>query len=124
MENQHQKWVNFSYLAVAALFGYIVFAFAMKLAGTYDLEARVRHVDIIIQMSSIALSIVLFIVLYRNQKANEFMSEVVLELSRVTWPAQKETMSATMIVIIMVLISGMILGLLDYIWTKLVQWVL
>ncbi|MBC7692274.1 MAG: preprotein translocase subunit SecE [Methylotenera sp.] len=124
MESQHQKWVSFSYLAVAALFGYIVFAFAIKMSGTYDLEARVRNIDLIIRIASIAIAGLSFFVLYRNQKANTFMGEVVLELSRVTWPAQKETMSATMVVIIMVLISGMILGLLDYVWTKLVQWVL
>ncbi|OGD43298.1 preprotein translocase subunit SecE [Candidatus Azambacteria bacterium RIFOXYD1_FULL_42_11] len=66
----------------------------------------------------------MFLALLRNQKANKFMNEVMVELSRVTWPTQKETSSATFIVIIMVLISGLILGLLDYVWTKLLQLVL
>ena len=122
MENQNQKWVNLSYLAVAALLGYLVFSFSMKLAGSYDLETRIRNVELFFRVLSIVAGAVLFGILYRNQQANQFMNEVVVELSRVTWPTQKETSSATVIVIIMVLISGLILGFLDYAWTGLLQW--
>lgn len=124
MDKQHQKWVNLSYLAVAALLGYLVFAFAQKMAGVYDLEARIRNIDLIVRLISLALGGLAFLILYRNERANEFMGEVVLELSRVTWPTQKETTSATFIVIIMVLISGMVLGFFDFVWTKLLQWVI
>ncbi|OFZ55570.1 MAG: preprotein translocase subunit SecE [Bdellovibrionales bacterium RIFOXYC1_FULL_54_43] len=51
------------------------------------------------------------------------MNEVMMELSRVSWPTQKETSSATMVVVIMVMISGMVLGFLDYLWTVLLKWV-
>ncbi|OFZ85855.1 MAG: preprotein translocase subunit SecE [Bdellovibrionales bacterium RIFOXYD1_FULL_55_31] len=49
------------------------------------------------------------------------MNEVMMELSRVSWPTQKETSSATMVVVIMVMISGMVLGFLDYLWTELLR---
>lgn len=124
MESQYQKWVNLSYLAAAALLGYIVFAMSAKLIGVYDLEARVRNVELIVRGISIVLGAGLFIGLYRNEKANQFMNEVMVELSRVTWPTQKETTNATMIVIVMVVISGFILGLLDYLWIALLKWVL
>ena len=124
MESQHQKWVNLSYLAVAALFGYIVFFFGLRIAGTWDLEARVRNIDLIIRVLSIVFGALLFLVLYKNEKSNQFMNEVVVELSRVTWPTQKETSSATFIVIIMVLISGVVLGFLDYVWIALLKWIL
>jgi len=48
---------------------------------------------------------------------------VVLELLRVTWPTQKETSHATFLTIVMVLVAGLILGFLDYFWTKLIQWI-
>ena len=64
---------------------------------------------------------ILFFILYRNEKTNQFMTEVVVELSRVTWPAQKETSWATFLVIVMVLISGMVLGFFDYLWTVLIK---
>ena len=123
MENQHQKWVNLSYLAVAALLGYIVFSGSQQLVAVYDLEARVRQIDWIIRIGSILSGGLLFAILVRNEKANEFMNEVVLELLRVTWPTQKETSHATFLTIVMVLVAGLILGFLDYFWTKLIQWI-
>lgn len=124
MESQHQKWVNLSYLAAAVLLGYIVFSASGKLIGAYDLEARIRNIDLILRGLSVATGAILFIVLYKNEAVNQFMHEVVVELSRVAWPTPKDTRSATGIVIIMVLISGMILGLLDYFWVQLLKWIL
>jgi preprotein translocase subunit SecE len=124
MESQHQKWVNLSYLAIAILFGYLVFSFSGKIVGAYDLEARIRNIDLILRGVAILAGALLFIGLYRNDRTNQFMNEVVVELSRVTWPTQKDTSSATMIVIVMVLISGMVLGFLDYCWIQLLKWVL
>ncbi len=124
MESQHQKWVYLSYLAVAALVGYIFFALGLKLSGSFDWEARVQNIELIFRIASIAVAGLIFLSLYKNDRSNQFMNEVVTELSRVTWPTQKETASATIVVMIMVLISGMILGLLDYLWTTLLQWAL
>lgn len=124
MESQHQKWVNLSYLAIAILFGYIISSVAGKIVGAYDLEARVRNIELILRGISVLAGAILFVGLYRNEQANQFMNEVVVELSRVTWPTPKDTTSATMVVIIMVIISGMVLGFLDYCWIQLLKWVL
>ncbi|MBL7715518.1 MAG: preprotein translocase subunit SecE [Bdellovibrionales bacterium] len=124
MESQYQKWVNLAYAAVCALFAYVILAGGTRLAAAYDLETKVRNIDLIIRVGSIGLAAVLFFALFKNRQANGFMNEVVDELAKVTWPTQKETTSATVIVIIMVLISGVVLGLLDYVWTRLVQLVI
>lgn len=124
MESQHQKWVSLSYLAVAGLVGYVVLSVALKLGGMYDLEARVRNIDLIFQFVAAIAGMITFLALYKNAKSNQFMNEVVLELSRVTWPTQKDTASATVVVIVMVIISGVVLGLLDYCWIHLLKWVL
>ena len=124
MENQYQKWVNLSYLAVAALVGFIFFTLAHKIIGAYDLEARVSNIDVMVRVLSVVIGAVLFFILFRHEQAYQFMNEVVAELDKVTWPTQKDTTSATFIVIVMVLISGAVLGLLDYIWTMLIKAVL
>lgn len=123
MDTRYQKWVTVSYLMAAVLVGYIVFAMSLKFVGIYDLETRIRNVELIVRGLSVLLGAIVFFMLMRHQKANQFMNEVMIELSRVAWPTQKETTSATMIVIIMVVISGMVLGLLDYLWTVLLKWV-
>lgn len=124
MESPYQKWVNLSYLALAALFGYVIFSLTGKVVGAYDLETRIRNIEIILRIVSVLVGIAVFVVLYRNDEANQFMNEVMVELSRVTWPTQKATSSATLVVIAMVVISGLILGLLDYFWVQLMKWVL
>ena len=124
MESQFKKYVQLSYLGAAVLVGYVVFSLAAKVVGAYDLEARVREINTIVQIASLFVGIIVYAVLAMNTQANQFMSEVMEELSRVTWPTQKETTSATFIVIIMVIISGIILGLLDYIWVAALKWIL
>ena len=124
MESQHQKWVTLSYLAAAVLFGYVVFTMAGKLVSFYDLEVKIRNIGLILRVSSAALGVLLFVILYRHDDANQFMNEVMTELSRVSWPSQKETTSSTFIVIVMVLVSGTVLGLLDFLWVQLLKRVL
>lgn len=121
---QYQKWVNLSYLAVAGLVLYITFTAGQYAVGAYDLESRVRNVELILRGASIVLGGIVFFVLYRHEQANQFMNEVVTELSRVTWPTNKETTNSTIVVIIMVVISGMVLGFFDYVWTNLLKMVI
>ena len=90
--SQYQKWVNLSYLAVAGLVIYITFTAGQYAVGAYDLESRVRNIELILQGGfhrRWARS--RFLVLYRHEQANQFMNEVMTELTRVTWPTQKET---------------------------------
>lgn len=121
MEQQRQKWVNLSFLALAALVGFLLFSIAFKLVGQFDLEAKVRNVDWIVRIGSIVAAAIVYAVLAKNKQANQFMDEVVLEVTRVTWPSEKDSARATVVVIIMVLIAGMILGGMDVFFAWLVK---
>ena len=124
MENSNNKAVFIAFGAFSVLIGYIVFAGLFKLAGVYDFEAKIKNIDLVIRLVSMAIGALLFLILYKNDSANQFMHETVTELTRVTWPTNKETVSATFIVVIMVLITGLILGLVDKFWTLVIQWIL
>ena len=124
MESQQQKWVNLSYLSVAGLLGYLIFSAGMYAGGAYDLEARVHNFEWIVRGAALLVAAVLFLGLYSNDRVNQFMNEVLVELGRVSWPTQRETANSTFVVIAMVLISGVILGFLDYFWTVLLKMVL
>jgi preprotein translocase subunit SecE len=124
MENQYQKWVNLSYLVLAVLVGYIVFSLSITISATLDLETKVRNIDLVIRGLSVLIGGVLFLFLNRHQATNQFMNEVVVELSRVTWPTQKETSSATFVVMIMVLISGVFLWIIDSVWVAVLKYIL
>lgn len=124
MENDRRKWVNLSYVVAAALLGYIVTELANHASGVFDLEARVRHFELWARGAGVLCGALLFLFLVRHQKTNQFMDEAALELSRVTWPTQKDTYRATIVVVIMVLISGAILGAFDALWTWALKFVL
>jgi len=57
------------------------------------------------------------IITYRNDRVYALASDVATELKKVTWPTRKETQAATIIVIITVIISAIILGTFDAIWS-------
>jgi len=54
----------------------------------------------------------------------QFLREVRTELKKVTWPSRKDTMYATIIVLICVFIFGFFLGIVDLGLSRLVRLVL
>lgn len=124
MSSSQKKWIAFSFLAFSALLSYLLSTLLHFLSLSYDWEAKVRHVDTFIQGGTLGAGLLCFLLLFLNPRIHQFMGEVVLELSRVTWPTPRETAMSTWVVTVMVLISGFVLGLLDYLWTQLLSWVI
>jgi preprotein translocase subunit SecE len=58
------------------------------------------------------------------QKAVDFLTEVKVELKKVTWPTRKQITGTTIVVIIFVFVVAAFLGLFDFGLAKLVQVVL
>lgn len=58
------------------------------------------------------------------QKAIDFLTEVKVELKKVTWPTRKQITGTTIVVIIFIFVVAAFLGLFDFGLAKLVQVVL
>ncbi|MEE8430188.1 MAG: preprotein translocase subunit SecE [Candidatus Desulfatibia sp.] len=54
----------------------------------------------------------------------QFLREVKVELKKVTWPTRKQTMSSTVVVIILVMIISLFLGVIDVGLSSLLRLVL
>ncbi len=54
-------------------------------------------------------------------KAKDFLSEVKVEVKKVTWPSRKDAMGGTMVVMVVVLIIAVFLGIVDTILSKIVE---
>lgn len=54
----------------------------------------------------------------------QLANEVVDELSKVTWPSREETGSATVVVIVTVVVCSLYLGVFDAMWLWLTDWLL
>ena len=53
-----------------------------------------------------------------------YFRETAAELRKVTWPTRQEARHLTTVVVIVVIIMAIALGLVDYIFSKLVGWLI
>jgi len=75
--------------------------------------------DFKISLAAAIIATTAGIVLYKNDRMYALANEVATELKKVTWPTAKEVRSATVIVIIMSILSAVILGFFDFVWHNL-----
>ena len=59
-----------------------------------------------------------------TQNAKQFYSDVRSEMKKVTWPARQEVFGTTIVVVIAVFFFGLYLGLIDYLLSMGLNWVL
>ena len=115
-----KQWVNIAF-AVAAILLFMVFQ--QVLETVWD-SFKLPMSNLPVEWPGIisaGLGVAVFFGLQKNQKTVVFMNEVVLELTKVTWPVKKETMLSAVIVIIMVGIASVIMFLFDAGWGSLTQ---
>jgi preprotein translocase subunit SecE len=74
-----------------------------------------------ISLIAAGFTLVLATALYRNDRIHGLANEVAAELKKVTWPSAKEVRAATIVVIVMAVISASILGLFDLVWSNLTE---
>ena len=114
-ENAPNKPVHLIYLCGGVLLFYILqwgIDWIWGYFGSAPSEFRI---------TLIAAVVALFvgISLYRNDRIYALANEVATELKKVTWPTAKEVRTATSVVIIMAIVSAVILGVFDMVWSKL-----
>lgn len=76
-----------------------------------------------IMAGSAVAALVVGIALYRHERTNALVNEVTAELKKVSWPTKKEVRAATIVVIVMTIISAIILGFFDFMWSNVTQFI-
>ena len=118
-ENAPNKPVHLIYLCGAVLAFYVLqwsIDWIWGYFGTPPSEMK-------ISMASAAIAVTAAVIMYRNDRFYTLANEVAGELKKVTWPTAKEVRAATFVVIMMAIISAIILGLFDLVWSKLTDMV-
>jgi preprotein translocase subunit SecE len=114
-DNAPNKPVHLIYLCGAVLLFYLLqwsIDWVWGYFGTSPSESS-------ISLMSAIIAVVVSVVAYRNDRAYSLTNEVASELKKVTWPTGKEVRAATLVVIVMAIISAVILGLFDLMWSNL-----
>lgn len=114
-ENAPNKPVHLIYLCGGVLLFYLLqwsIDWVWGYFGTSPSEFKMSV------MSAIG-ALIVGVVLYKNDRVYHLANEVSGELKKVTWPTGKEVRSATMVVIVMAVVSAIILFAFDLVWSSL-----
>lgn len=115
--NAPNKPVHLIYLCGAVLLFYLLqwsIDWVWGYFGTSPSESK-------ISVAAAVVATVAGVALYRNDRIYLLANEVSGELKKVTWPSAKEVRTATLVVIVMAIVSAIILGLFDLLWTNVTE---
>ena len=114
-DNAPNKPVHLIYLCGAVLTFYVLQWTVDWVWGYFGTPPS----EMTMSIASAVIAVSAAIIMYRNERFYTLANEVSGELKKVTWPTAKEVRSATIVVIVMAIISAIILGLFDLVWSKL-----
>ena len=124
MENSNQKYITVCFVGLAICTSYVVSVIIDTLSMTWAVFARYLQGDFIIHGVPVILGIVMFLFLQFNPRTVQRVDEVIMEVQKVVWPSKKDTMGMTVVVTIMLIISGILLGIFDLISNYVVDYVI
>jgi preprotein translocase subunit SecE len=116
-ENTPNKPVHLMYLCGAVICFYLT---QWTIDWVWGYFARSPS-DTTLSLIAAGFTLVLATVLYRNDRVHGLANEVSVELKKVTWPSAKEVRAATIVVLVMALLSALILSLFDLVWSNLTE---
>ena len=104
------------------LCGGLLLFFMLNWTGEWIAGYFVRNPSqVLLNGGAAVLAVVIGLIVYRSDRVFNAAGDVAEELSKVTWPTKKETQAATIVVIVMVLVSALIMGLFDLMWLALTR---
>lgn len=116
-ENAPNKPVHLMYLCGAVLLFYLLQWSIDWIWGYFATPPS----EFKISLLSGAVAMITGIALYRHDRVYTLANEVAGELKKVTWPTAKEVRTATIVVLVMSIISAIILGVFDFVWSNLTE---
>ena len=117
LENAPNKPVHLMYLVGAVVMFYLLQWSIDWIWGFISTSPSDFKISLFAAIGATVASIVM----YRNDRLFTLANEVSYELKKVTWPTAKEVRSATLVVIVMAIISALILGFFDFVWSNLTE---
>jgi len=109
-----KKWIQASVALVCILTGYVLISFFEKLAEWFQLETMIPYFFALTQVLSVLVALGAFIVIMKNPKSSEFLTNVYQEVVKVVWPDRQQTWRHTFVILIAVTIFGFIFGFFDF----------
>lgn len=106
------RWVHMMFAA-----GGLLLAMLLVKATDWVWGYFAKPNDLVVTGVGIGAGFLIAFLSWRNPNTFGKAQEIALELKKVTWPTRKETSAATTVVIVTVIISAILLGIFDVIWS-------
>lgn len=120
----NRKIILTSYLAMGILTWFLTRSAIDYFYRAFYQVRSLPGIGAIMEGVPVLVALVVFVIMYRHPRINEFMTEVVSELKKVVWPAREDVVKSTTVVIICILIAGFLLAGFDVLWGKVISFLL
>lgn len=107
-----RKWVHVMFAV-----GGLLLAWLVAKTGDWIWSYFSKPDSLIVGAGAVAVAGVATLIVWRNEYVFGLASEVVGELGKVTWPDRKQLLNSTIVVIVTTIVSALLLGLFDGIWS-------
>lgn len=113
MDSNNKKILTVSFALAGALVGLVIGIFIGLLSAAAGKLEPYLQLDLVKHGLPLTLGFLTFALLQFNSKVLTWGEEVIVEIRKVVWPSRKDTAAMTTVVCVMVVISGIILGVFD-----------
>lgn len=109
-----KKWIQTTVALTCILMVYVLITFFEKLAEWFALETMVPYYFGITQFLSVVIGLATYIMIFKNSKSNDFLTNVYQEVIKVVWPDKQQTWRHTFVIMVAVTIMGFVFGFFDF----------
>lgn len=109
-----KKWIQAIIALASILLGYVLISFFEKMAEWLPLETNIPYYFGISQGVAVIIALATYVVVMKNPKSVEFLTNVYQEVMKVVWPDSSQTWRHTFVIMILVCIMGFVFGFFDF----------
>lgn len=124
MDQTNKKVITVSFICAGALTAYVLSNLIQILQASVSFFARLAENDLFTHGLPVGAGILVFLFLQLNPKTVKWAEDVVAEIRKMIWRTMKDTVAVTIAVCIMVIISGVVLGFLDFVSSKVINYLI
>ncbi len=124
MEKTINKIMMVSFVLAAFLVGYAVQVTNTILSSSWGAYARLTGSDLATHGAPVFFGVLFFIYVSFSKNIKSWAQEVIVEVSKVVWPSQKDTTAMTIFVCFFMLFTGILLGIFDFFSSQVIQFIL
>jgi len=122
MDKQSIKKIRAVSFLVTGVVAWVTVSVLFKaLAGSFGAVQKLYGNEAFAHGLPIFVGVAVFLYLQLSEKTNTLADDVILEVSKVNWPAQKDVTGMTIVVIVMVAIASLLLLGVDTVAREIVK---